>query len=251
MAISQYWTKVFKDAIKAYLKTEPNYTIKNYDHSYFWPFRASGIGHCLMSTYLASIHHESGPKEVFSAKQLLTFQQGHWFELILLEALKMAGLLTNQDMTIQLTMGGVTVTGHADGEVKKDFLLEVKTSGDWAFNQIKGGEALDSHKIQAGIYAHALKKPAILYCYFQKAKGALLVIQQDYDPAHLLNAENRVIELHTALVCKKHPTPERSFLCRDFCFWRDKCFAMTGDPLPLGSKTKSLAPRRTRARRQR
>lgn len=167
------------------------------------------------------------PADTIEYKSVFNFHYGDWFESLILSLIQMYGV--NLTST-QLELVFYGITGHIDGIVDDDTVLEIKTMSDYNYN--KFSKPINAHKpwfrrfnqdvygyaTQLGCYCESLKKNGV-WLVLNKVTRELAIVKPDkpimvegYKRARtLIDALKDIQCLEDVITSFEPPDPEPEF----------------------------------------
>lgn len=165
--------------------------------------RASNSGKC--TRQLAYLYHGfEGQKLNWRAR--LVFKLGHQIEADLVDIAQHYGL-TDMQRECSLEIAGKAISGHIDGILNGDTIVDFKSCTTYSMKAAKKGDVGD-YVYQMNFYMHALGLKQALLVYYCKETSALHEVILKYDPLIV----NQIIEKFTKVIqSAKDNLPDRDY----------------------------------------
>lgn len=171
------------------------------------PLRMSNAGKCGRAIAYQLHGFEGTP---LPARSIMVFRLGHTIESevkALIE--KYCDLpITYPKDTISFEIEGKTITGHVDGLIGTDTVLEVKSINGMRFKMLDREGIPEDYKAQATAYMKALKRSKTLFVFYCKDTSHLREMTFEYDDAYFQTINARFTRV---LRSTKTNLPDREY----------------------------------------
>jgi len=165
-------------------------------------------------------------REVFEGHQKMS--NGTYFHYRIQSLLMRMGILVAPEILIDGFLGPCHVVGHGDGIVVvseehfpnfggvfgQRYLLELKSANDRNFCLFAGGKIYESYLYQVQIYMHFVKAKGCILLFEDKDNQRKLDILIEYNPEVVDKAQERMSDLHFALLNGELPPAEKAWTCK-------------------------------------
>lgn len=155
------------------------------------PLRMSSSGKC--GRQIAYQYH-GFKSEPLPSRSIMVFRLGHTIESevkALIEKYCSHLDITYPKDTISYEIEGKTITGHVDGFIGTDTVLEVKSINGMRFKMLDREGIPKDYKAQATSYMKATGRTKTLFIFYCKDTSHLREMYYQYNPSEFIEIENR------------------------------------------------------------
>lgn len=183
-------------------------------------YRASSVGYCGRQQQYAALGYQA--ETLTPEFQIGIFGDGNMHHHEVRRLLSEVGTLTHveQQLSKKYKHKGeiFTVTGHIDG-CWNDILFDIKSMNTFMYKVLNKNfpDSYMHYIYQLTLYMDMLKKKEAVFIFKDKNNGELRIIEMEFDPALLVQALDRIYEVHVGikknikLPKEKHKLMERPY----------------------------------------